>query len=217
MRFDLTVPLARYVVEHESELRFPFRRYQMQKVYRGERAQKGRYREFTQCDVDVLATEDNPAYDIETMQILYDAVRELLDTFAPSLTLLAHVNDRKIFNAIADYLDLSEETRKKLLPLLDEFLKLPKEKFETYATEILGEKKTRFFEIFELTPASNSFPSEAIETAYKNTGAVIESLKKAGINAIFDPYIIRGQDYYTGTVFEFKIPERADLGTISGG
>lgn len=137
LRFDLTVPLARYVVEHENELRFPFRRYQMQKVYRGERAQKGRYREFTQCDVDVVATEENPGYDIETMQILYDAVRELLDTFAPTLSLLAHVNDRKIFNAIADYLEFTDETRKQLLPLLDEFLKLPKEKFEAAATDIL--------------------------------------------------------------------------------
>jgi histidyl-tRNA synthetase len=113
------------------------------------------------------------------MQILYDAVRELLDTFAPSLTLVAHVNDRKIFNAISDYLDLSDDTRKKLLPLLDEYLKLPKDKFEASASEMLGEKKIRFFEIFELTPASASFPSEAIETAYKNIGAVIEELKKS--------------------------------------
>ena len=165
----------------------------------------------------MLATEENPAYDIETMQILYDAVRELLDTFAPTLSLVAHVNDRKIFNAISDHLELPEEIRKKLLPLLDEYLKLPKDKFEAAASEILGEKKVRFFDIFELSPESKTFPSESIEQAYKNVGASISALKKAGIETIFDPYIIRGQDYYTGVVFEFKIPERAALGTVAGG
>src|SRR5262245_25016606 len=78
LRFDLTVPLARYVAEHEHELNFPFRRYQIQRVYRGERAQKGRYREFYQCDIDVIGKDTLPlAYDAEIPAVIHGVFREL--------------------------------------------------------------------------------------------------------------------------------------------
>jgi histidyl-tRNA synthetase len=125
------------------------------------------------------------------------------------------VNDRKIFNAIADFLELSDDIRKKLLPLLDEYLKLPKDKFEAQSAEILSEKKEEFFRLFAFKPTDKDFPNEAIEIAFASVHLVIESLQKNGINAIFDPYIIRGQDYYTGTVFEFKVPEKPELGSIA--
>src|ERR1043166_5851014 len=78
LRFDLTVPLARYVAEHEAQLNFPFRRYQIQRVYRGERNQKGRYREFYQCDIDVIGKDQLPlAYDAEIPAVIYTVFREL--------------------------------------------------------------------------------------------------------------------------------------------
>ncbi|MBY0429224.1 MAG: ATP phosphoribosyltransferase regulatory subunit, partial [Alphaproteobacteria bacterium] len=77
LRFDLTVPLARYVAQHQNELAFPFRRYQMQRVYRGERAQKGRFREFYQCDIDVIGRESlSPAYDAEMPVVIADIFRD---------------------------------------------------------------------------------------------------------------------------------------------
>src|SRR5512140_2343377 len=98
MRFDLTVPLARYVAEHEHELNFPFRRYQIQRVYRGERAQKGRYREFYQCDIDVIGKDTLPiAYDAEVPAIIYGIFQEL---GLPKVTI--KLNNRRLLRSLLE-------------------------------------------------------------------------------------------------------------------
>jgi histidyl-tRNA synthetase len=115
LRFDLTVPLARYVAEHEAKLNFPFRRYQIQRVYRGERAQKGRYREFYQCDIDVIGKDALAlAYDAEIPAVIYGIFREL--AFGPFTIFL---NNRKLLRGLLESLDFSAEHHDHILHEID--------------------------------------------------------------------------------------------------
>src|ERR1044071_7429232 len=105
MRFDLTVPLARYVAEHEHQLNFPFRRYQIQRVYRGEKQQKGRYREFYQCDIDVIARDSLPlAYDAELPAVIYTVFREL--AFG---AFTIYLNNRKLLRGMLSAFGIAED------------------------------------------------------------------------------------------------------------
>src|SRR5262252_4972924 len=105
LRFDLTVPLARYVAEHENQLAFPFRRYQIQRVYRGERNQKGRYREFYQCDIDVIGKDQLPlAYDAEIPAVIYTIFHEL--AFGP---FTIYLNNRKLLRGLLAAEEIAEE------------------------------------------------------------------------------------------------------------
>src|SRR6476661_6332251 len=106
LRFDLTVPLARYVAEHEHELNFPFRRYQIQRVYRGERAQKGRFREFYQCDIDVIGKDTLPlAYDAELPALIYGIFSEL--AFG---RFTIYINNRKLLRGLLESLAIEKQT-----------------------------------------------------------------------------------------------------------
>src|SRR5437762_89786 len=105
LRFDLTVPLARYVAEHEHKLNFPFRRYQIQRVYRGERNQAGRFREFYQCDIDVIGKDTLPlAYDAEIPAVIYGIFREL--AFGP---FTIYVNSRKLLRGLLESLEFAPD------------------------------------------------------------------------------------------------------------
>src|SRR5215208_3448414 len=110
LRFDLTVPLARYVAEHEHDLAFPFRRYQIQRVYRGERAQKGRFREFYQCDIDVIGKDSLAvAYDAEMPAVIYHVFRELN---VGGFTI--NFNNRKLLAGLFENFSLEDGERRKL-------------------------------------------------------------------------------------------------------
>src|SRR2546430_1438937 len=115
LRFDLTVPLARYVAEHENQLNFPFRRYQIQRVYRGERNQKGRYREFYQCDIDVIGKDQLPlAYDAEIPAVIHTIFREL--AFG---AFTIHINNRKLLRGILESLAFAPEHHAHVLHEID--------------------------------------------------------------------------------------------------
>src|SRR5215467_382439 len=115
LRFDLTVPLARYVAEHEAQLNFPFRRYQIQRVYRGERNQKGRYREFYQCDIDVIGKDHLPlAYDAEIPAVIYTVFHEL--AFGP---FTIHINNRKLLRGLLETLQFAAEHHEHILHEID--------------------------------------------------------------------------------------------------
>src|SRR5690348_4168427 len=115
LRFDLTVPLARYVAEHEHELNFPFRRYQIQRVYRGERAQKGRYREFYQCDIDVIGKDALPlAYDAEIPAVIHGIFREL--AFG---RFTIYINTRKLLRELLEGLGIAAEQQPHVLHEVD--------------------------------------------------------------------------------------------------
>src|SRR5215469_1905162 len=120
LRFDLTVPLARYVAEHERDLAFPFRRYQIQRVYRGERAQRGRFREFYQCDIDVIGKDHlSIRYDAELPAVIYSVFRDL--KIGPFTIWL---NNRKILRGVMDLLGLGSEAQNDALREIDKYDKL---------------------------------------------------------------------------------------------
>ena len=115
LRFDLTVPLARYVAEHEAKLNFPFRRYQIQRVYRGERPQKGRFREFYQCDIDVIGKDTLPlAYDAEVPAVIHGIFREL--GFGP---FTIYINNRKLLRGLLAAFDIAEAMQDGVLHEID--------------------------------------------------------------------------------------------------
>ena len=132
LRFDLTVPLARYVAEHEAKLNFPFRRYQIQRVYRGERAQKGRYREFYQCDIDVIGKDKlSIAYDSELPAVIYGIFTEL--AFGK---FTIYVNNRKLLRGLMETLQIDQQTE--VLHEVDRLRKAGREKVETSSRRSAG-------------------------------------------------------------------------------
>ncbi|HEU4611793.1 MAG TPA: HisS family protein, partial [Kofleriaceae bacterium] len=133
LRFDLTVPLARYVAEHEHELNFPFRRYQIQRVYRGERAQKGRFREFYQCDIDVIGKDTLPlAYDAEVPAIIHGIFSQL--AFGP---FTIYINNRKLLRGLLESLGIPVERHADVLHEVDRLGKLERAEVEAKVAAIM--------------------------------------------------------------------------------
>src|ERR1044071_6121490 len=126
LRFDLTVPLARYVAEHEAKLNFPFRRYQIQRVYRGERPQKGRYREFYQCDIDVIGKDALPlAYDAEIPAVIHGIFREL--DFGP---FTIYLNNRRLLRGLLEGFGIADAQQEGVLREIDRLDKQPRAEVE---------------------------------------------------------------------------------------
>src|SRR5882672_11429848 len=126
LRFDLTVPLARYVAEHEAQLNFPFRRYQIQRVYRGERNQKGRFREFYQCDIDVIGKDLLPlAYDAEIPAVIHTIFSEL--AFGP---FTIHLNNRKVLRGLLTAFGIAADGHEAVLHEIDRLGKLSRAEIE---------------------------------------------------------------------------------------
>lgn len=225
LRFDHTVPLARYVVEHENDITFPFKVTQIGRNFRGERAQKGRFREFYQLDVDVIGREKLAIeYDAEVVKTAYDALKTFIK---PEMKI--RISNRKILSGLLQELGL-ETKAEDIFGIIDHAEKVPKEKtvasFEEIglsAAEI--EKMTSFMEI--------NGARENVIAALKNLGIendiftlgveeldkVLSLLEKQGLAgvAIGDMLIIRGLDYYTGSVFETFLPEYREIGSICSG
>ena len=136
LKFDLTIPLARYVAEHERNLTFPFRRYQIQPVFRGERAQKGRYREFYQCDIDVVGKDKlSIQYDAEIPAIIYDIFSKLgLENFE------IQINHRKLLKGIFNHFDIPEELHAESLRTIDKLDKIGSDKTIELLKDLMPEK-----------------------------------------------------------------------------
>lgn len=226
LRFDHTVPLARYVVEHENDLKFPFKVTQIGRNFRGERAQKGRFREFYQCDVDVIGRGELPIY--------YDAdvISTLLDTFRGfnlNTPVIARISNRKILSGLIKAVNL-EEKEKDIYSIIDHSEKVPEEKTVEALKEIgLEEERVelllRFMEIHGngksvIEDLKNlEIANEEFEEGIKELGEVIRLLEADDYRneARADMKIVRGLDYYTGTVFEFNLPKYAHVGSVCGG
>lgn len=226
LRFDHTVPLARYVVEHENDLVFPFKVSQLGLNFRGERAQKGRFREFYQCDIDIIGRDDLPiAYDA-------DVISTLLDTFANfklDTPVLARVNNRKILKGLLEAMELND-LAPEIYSIIDhsekvtaeqtkaslEELKLAKQCVQNILNfiEFSGERSEIITELKAMeidNPTFNEGIAELDQVLY-----LLESMKLDG-EIIADMRIVRGLDYYTGTVFEFILPEYKNIGSVCGG
>ena len=225
LRFDHTVPLARYIVEHESDLAFPFRVTQIGRNFRGERAQKGRFREFYQADIDVIGRNDLAVeYDAEVILTLSEA----LDTIHLPKKLV-RVSNRKILAGFLEELNL-QEVSKEIFSIIDHAEKVPAEKTKGWLSELsIGDERVANVLDFigiagsrtEVVARLNSlgFENEKFKTGVNELDKVLSILEKQGLNdsAIADMKIVRGLDYYTGTVFETILPDYKEIGSICSG
>jgi len=230
LRFDLTVPLARYVAEHEAKLNFPFRRYQIQRVYRGERAQKGRYREFYQCDIDVVGKDTLPlAYDAEIPAVIYSVFHQL--AFGP---FTIYLNNRKLLRGLLIAFGVADDRHEAVLHEIDRLGKQPRGELEARLTgEGFGMDPGQVTQLFDLMTggAGDSRAAFAalgrIEHPNPTLAEGIDELRRVydGTIALGVPEralqvnlaIVRGLDYYTGTIYETLLDDHPRLGSICSG
>ncbi|MBQ3261245.1 histidine--tRNA ligase [Candidatus Saccharibacteria bacterium] len=223
LRFDHTVPLARYVAEHESDLSFPFKVTQIGRNFRGERAQKGRFREFYQCDIDVIGRgELSLAYDAEVIATLFEAVCGL------GLKALVRISNRKILSGLLEALNLNHLT-KEILSIIDHAEKVPEDVTAQKLADLgIGEeyvvKITTFMNIaggMEVLEKLVEFgvENETFAKGLEELSEVCKDLSEQGLsdNLRIDMKIVRGLDYYTGTVFETIIPDYKQIGSVCSG
>lgn len=226
LRFDHTVPLARYVVEHESALAFPFKVTQIGRNFRGEHAQKGRFREFYQCDIDIIGREKlAPAYDADIIATMLAAY----ETFHLQESVIARISNRKIVSGLIQALNLDEHSRE-IFSIIDHAEKVPQEK-TLAALNSLGLSENSVVKITTLLSAHGSLEkvleklnSLGVGNALFAQGvielkSVFEALKASDYadQLLADLRIVRGLDYYTGTVFEFALENYPEIGSIGGG
>ena len=226
MRFDLTVPLAKYVAKNAAELSFPFRRYQIGKVYRGERAQKGRFREFYQADIDIIGDGKlSVLNDAEIPAMIYDIFTRLgLDDFT------IRINNRKILNGFYEILNLSSKSAD-IMRTVDKVEKIGKEKViaELEAFEIANSDCEKIIDFIASTSSNEEAfeklslylgVNEQYDTGVEELKSVIEAISKFGVpskNYKVDLSIARGLDYYTGTVYETNFNPNPEIGSICSG
>lgn len=224
MRYDLTVPLARFVAMNYPTLSFPFKRYQIGKVYRGERAQKGRFREFVQCDADIIGNEVLPLLaDAECINMACDVFKAL------ELNTVTHVSNRNILFGYCEDLDLKEKTSD-ILIILDKIGKIGKENAIS-ELEKIGVENDEANKLITLTLKQGTFNNvlKEIENLSENQlyqkgiaelKELYSYLSSYGISEDYytlDIGIIRGHNYYTGTVFETFISQHPEFGSVCGG
>jgi len=224
LRYDLTVPFARYVVQHQNDIAFPFKRYQMQPVWRADRPQKGRFREFYQCDADVVGS-DSLWQEVEFVQ-LYDAVFTALNLKGITIKM----NNRKILSGIAEVIGASD----KLIDFtvaLDKLDKIGKEKvveemMSKGITEDAIQKVAPLFTISGNFGDQLATLKELLATSEIGTQGIeemvfineaIESLGLESATLQLDVTLARGLNYYTGAIFEVAAPEGVAMGSIGGG
>ena len=221
LRYDLTVPFARYVVQHREEISFPFKRFQIQPVWRADRPQKGRYREFYQCDVDVIGS-DSLIGELELIQIVEEVYRRL------GINVCLHINNRKILAGIAEVIGAPD----KIIDITVAIDKLDKIGIDAVNTEL---KERGLFEdqVSKLQPILNLSGTTlekltALKTILANSEIGLKGVEEMEI--VFDELSIvncqlsieldlclaRGLNYYTGAIFEVKALD-AQIGSITGG
>lgn len=225
LRFDLTVPLARYVALNANELSFPFRRYQIGKVYRGERNQRGRYKEFYQCDIDIIGNEKLGIYnDAEIPAVIYSVFRDMNFT-----DLQFHLNNRKLLNGFFESLGI--EDMEASLRAIDKLAKIGEDKVREELLEA-GLNDGQINEIYKFIKDRESnqevlelldsyeIENELFKTGLEELKTVYEYMQKFGIpedNIRLNLSITRGLDYYTGTVYETFLVGYESIGSVCSG
>lgn len=226
LRFDLTVPLARYTAEHYNELVFPFKRYQMSKVFRGERPQKGRFREFYQCDIDVIGQEAlDLMFDAEIPTVIYNVFQELnIGKFT------IRINNRKILNGFFESLELSDQASD-ILRIIDKIDKIGADEVtkELLEFSIDNETVNKVMDFISIKGTNDdvitSLRNLNIENTQFNQGIdelneVVNGMRDFNVPEDYfkiDLTIARGLDYYTGTVYETILDEYPRLGSVCSG
>ena len=225
LRFDLTVPLAKYVTEYYDKLSFPFKRYQIGKVYRGEKPQRGRYREFYQCDIDIIGDgELSVVNDAELASVIYKTFLNLgFDDFTIC------INNRKILNGLFEGLNVKENSVE-ILRTIDKLDKIGPEKVRKELCEEISEDKVDTIMNFISIFGNNDEKIKALEEINISNNTWNEGLKdlKEVVKFIrifmvpeenfkIDLTIARGLDYYTGTVYETFLNKYRNLGSVCSG
>lgn len=225
MRFDLTVPLARFAAQHSNELGLPFKRYHIATVWRGERPQKGRYREFAQCDFDTIGTT-SIASDIETVLVINDLMRAIgFENFS------IRMNNRKVLNGILEKANLAEHSVT-ILRALDKLPKIGAEKVKEEMIATTGAGDSQVDQVLELANISGTCDevieklaplcvgNELAELGRDELAQVISGTSTIGItdaNLCIDVSIARGLDYYTGTIVETFLDDLPTIGSVCSG
>jgi histidyl-tRNA synthetase len=226
LHFDLTVPFARYVVENAGKLEFPFRRYQVQKVWRGERPQEGRYREFTQADIDIVGRDTlGFHHDVEVARVMAEAMAALP---VPRLTL--QVNNRRLIQGF--YAGIGAPDLDAVMRVIDKLDKLPGDAIAKMLVDEAGltdEQAALCLQLAEIRTTGTSFvervralgvESELLDQGLAELAAVVDgcaSVSGDRVRVVADLRIARGLDYYTGTVFETLMEGYESLGSICSG
>lgn len=226
LRFDLTVPLAKYVVQNYNNLAFPFRRYQIGKVYRGERPQKGRFREFYQCDIDIIGDgELNIINDAQMPAVIYTTIKELgFNNFTIC------INNRKILNGLFKELN-QEQNSVEIMRIIDKIEKIGRENVEK-CLEDMNIQKTAIDRIIEFIKIGGTtdekleklekleISEELFKQGLEELKQVVKYIRSFGVpdtNFKVDLSIARGLDYYTGTVYETFLNDYREIGSICSG
>ena len=222
LRYDLTVPFARYVVQHRDEIVFPFKRYQIQPVWRADRPQKGRYREFFQCDVDVIGS-DSLLNEVELIQIIDDVFGKL------KVAVQIKINNRKILTGIAEYAGVPEKITD-ITIALDKYEKTGWEKVkeELIIAGIKSDVINEFGSIIRVINKNNREKVNFLNHLLAGSGTGKEGIQeltklldlsdnlKLNSNVVFDLTLARGLNYYTGAIIEVKSTD-VSIGSICGG
>ncbi|MBE7057692.1 MAG: histidine--tRNA ligase [Ruminococcaceae bacterium] len=226
MRFDLTVPLARYVAQHYGELTFPFRRYHIGKVYRGEKPQKGRFREFYQCDIDIIGNGSlGIVNDAEIVSVIFSTFKALnIGAFK------IMINNRKLLNGYFDYLNI--ENTVETLRIVDKIDKIGRENVkkelikEINVSEEIADAVLGFLDnsgsVSDIIANLKTYEieNETFRQGLTELEAVCENIKALGVDEEYftvNLKIARGLDYYTGTVYETLLCDYPQLGSICSG
>lgn len=226
LRFDLTVPLAKYVTQYYNNLAFPFRRYQIGKVYRGERPQKGRFREFYQCDIDIIGDgELSIINDAELPAVIYNTIRELgFSEFTICM------NNRKILNGLFKELN-QEENSVEIMRIIDKLEKIGKENVIECLRDInVPEQEiNKIMEFIQIGGTTDeklekleklNISNELFEKGLEELRQVVKYVRGFGVpdtNFKVDLTIARGLDYYTGTVYETFLNDYREIGSVCSG
>ena len=227
LRFDLTVPLAKYVALHYGELQFPFRRYQIGKVYRGERAQRGRFREFYQADIDIIGDGKlDIINEAEIPSIIYRTFSQLgLKRFQ------IRVNNRKILNGFYSMVGLADKSQD-VMRTVDKLDKIGAEKVKTLLIEDIGVAEDVAHQVLDFIAIGGSNQEvlaalegyqgkdELFDTGLEELSTVVRYLSAFGVpeeNFAVDLTIARGLDYYTGTVYETTMLDHPEIGSVCSG
>ena len=215
MRFDLTVPFARFMAAHVNELYLPFKRYHMAKVFRGENTQRGRFREFMQCDFDIVGT-DSASADFEIMMMMHDSFSAL---GVSGVTI--HISHRGVFNRFLDHRGISENSTE-ILRTVDKLAKIGRDKVMEMLTECAGSDNAAA--ILDYISATGSFGEVLSQLEALAGGEAEDTVRLRELHTameacdlsdrfVLDPSITRGLDYYTGVVFETFLDELPGIGS----
>ena len=222
MRFDLTVPFARFMAAHHDDVGVPFRRYHISKVWRGENPQKGRYREFIQCDFDIVGA-DNAISDAEILSLMHTSFATLgIEHYT------FHISHRGLFSLFLSSLDLDDKSIE-VLRTVDKLRKIGEEEVKNLLTGITGSEDKAESILSYITAGEGRSFMETLEELEKLSGGesdpsrrmreIYSILSDLGIEKsfVFDPSITRGLDYYTGIVYETFLDDLPSIGSVCSG